>query len=39
MVCHVVLIKKPETMKEIVEQVVSEFIEEKKLEKLPVAIA
>ncbi len=32
--------KKPETMKEIVEQVVSEFIEEKKLEeKLPVAIA
>ena len=31
--------KKPETMKEIVEQVVSEFIEEKKLENLPVAIA
>lgn len=31
--------KKPETMKEIVEQVVSEFIEEKKLDKLPVAIA
>ena len=31
--------KKPETMKEIIEQVVSEFIEEKKLEQLPVAIA
>lgn len=31
--------KKPETMKEIVEQVVSEFIEEKKLEQLPVAVA
>ena len=31
--------KKPETMKDIVEQVVSEFIEEKKLDKLPVAIA